>query len=593
MNDSDLEFGFMLHNKGELVQARSIYEKFIRKNPRHFQAIYSLGVLHAQQGRFQVAAELFGKATRLKPDSVHAHYNRGVALNMLAAHEPALESYRAVLRLDPFHADAMKNRVASLLKLKRFQEALDISDRLPEAIANSSDALDMRGLALRELKRLDEALDCHDRAFRSEPGHLGNLVNRGIALRELNRLEEALSNYDRALAIDPQNADAHYNKGVALQKMNRLEEAIENYDQAIRITGNFTESWSSRGTALAELGRFDDAIANYDRAIELEPGYADAHSNKSLSLLLLGKFDSGWEAHEWRKRTYKKIGARRYPQPEWTGAQDLAGKTLFIHWEQGLGDTIQFCRYAKLAQARGARVIVSVQDGLVRLLKDLSPAVEIIDSKSTPTHFDYHVALLSLPLAFKTGGGDIPADVCYLRAEPDRRETWKQKLGGHGFKIGIAWRGSQLGAELGKSFSIACLQGIAKLPTVRLISLQKHEGSEELAGLPEGMSVETLGEDFDCGPHAFLDTAAVMENLDLVITTDTSIAHMAGALGRPTWVALKHVPDWRWLLDRDDSPWYPTLRLFRQQRRDDWTSVFAAMERELAGKVDAQQRMEA
>jgi hypothetical protein len=390
-----------------------------------------------------------------------------------------------------------------------------------------------------------------------------------------------MSSYDCALAIDPQNADAHYNRGVALQKMGRLEEALASYDQALRLSPDFAESHSARGTALSELGRFEAAIEDYDRAIELAPDYADAHSNKSLSLLLLGSFDPGWKVHEWRKKTFKRLGARTYPQPEWTGRQEISGKTLFIHWEQGLGDTIQFCRYAMLAEARGTKVILSVQDGLVRLLKDLSQTLEIIGSQSVPAKFDYHIALMSMPLAFKTDAGNIPAAVSYLRAEPERSVEWRTRLGDHGFKIGIAWHGSQLGTELGKSFPLNSLHGISKLPFVRLVSLQRHEGSEQLAALPEGMKVETLGDDFDFGPDAFLDTAAVMQTLDLVITADTAIAHVAAALGRPTWIALKRVPDWRWLLDRPDSPWYPTIRLFRQRTRDDWTNVFCEMEGEL------------
>jgi hypothetical protein len=328
-------------------------------------------------------------------------------------------------------------------------------------------------------------------------------------------------------------------------------------------------------------------LQSYDSATRLKPDFADAHSGKSYLLLLLGEFNRGWQIYEWRKKdTANRGGLRSFSQPEWLGDENIAGKTLLIQCEQGLGDTIQFCRYAQLAEARGAKVIISTQDALMRLLKDLSPTVEIIDSSSTPANFDYHVALLSMPLAFKTDERGIPADIPYLRAEPDRAERWRLRLGDHGFKIGVAWQGSKLGTHFGKSFQVTWLRDISQLPSIRLISLQKNEGSEQVTTLPDGMKVETLGDDFDCGPDAFLDTAAVMENLDLVITADTSIAHLAGALGRPTWVALRLVPDWRWLLDRHDSPWYPTMRLFRQQTRDDWSSVFSAMERELTRMVN-------
>ncbi|HWG03935.1 MAG TPA: tetratricopeptide repeat protein [Beijerinckiaceae bacterium] len=587
MNNSDLELGFLLHKSGQFAQARSIYEKFIRKNPRHYDAVYSLGLLHAQEERFRIAAELFEKATRLRPDSINAHYNRGVALTALNAHEQALASYAAVLRLAPSHANAAKNRIGSLLKLKRFADALAASDQWRASAGDLPEVLDLRGMSLRELDRLDEALDCHSQAFEKDPLYLPNLVNRGIVLRELARFDEAMESYDRALAVEPENADAQYNRGVALQKMGRPEEALDAYDWAIRSAPALAEAYSARGTALCELARFDEALASYDRAITLDPDYADAHSNKSLCLLLLGRFDSGWKAHEWRKKTFRRLGLRIYPQPEWTGRQEIAGKTLFVHWEQGFGDTIQFCRYALLAQQRGAKVILSTQDALMRLLTSLSPAIEIIDCGSTPPSFDYHIPALSLPLAFKTDACNIPAAIPYLRADPERGRKWRQLLGDHGFKIGVVWQGSQLGTELGKSFPVAALEDISSLPGVRLVSLQKHDGLDQLASLSANMTIETFGDDFDAGSDAFLDTAAVMESLDLVITADTSIAHLAGALGRPTWVALKHVPDWRWLLDRDDTPWYPTLRLFRQKRRDDWTSVFSAMRCELASMIDA------
>jgi hypothetical protein len=267
--------------------------------------------------------------------------------------------------------------------------------------------------------------------------------------------------------------------------------------------------------------------------------------------------------------------------PMWRGEAGLAGKTLFVYADQALGDTVQFCRYAKLAAERGARVVLAVQPRLCELLRGLSPQIRVIAQAEEAGSYDYQCALASLPLAFATTLADVPAAVPYLSADPRRAARWRERIGEAGFKIGIAWQGSRNRIDVGRSVPLEFFVPLAGLPGVRLISLQKGEALEQLRG-SQSFPLELLGDDFDAGPQAFLDSAAVMSQLDLLITCDTALAHLAGALGRPIWVALKHVPDWRWLLDREDSPWYPSMRLFRQSRRGDWEGVFAAIHAELA-----------
>ena len=282
-----------------------------------------------------------------------------------------------------------------------------------------------RGVALGELTRFEEALQSHNRAIQLEPDLSVAHYNCAVALGELKHFEAALRSYDRAIELRPDHVEAYYNRGIALGELKRFEAALQSYDHVLQLKPDHAQAYSNRGVAMFELKRFEEALEAYDHAIRLDPEFADAHTNKGLLLLLSGKFDMGWKSGEWRKKASKKIGASNYPQPEWSGREDVAGKTLFIHWEQGLGDTIQFCRLAKLAESRGARVIVSVQDALMRLLKDLSPTIEIIASGSAPKQFDYHVALLSMPLALNLDATNIPAESPYLRAEPDRREKWK------------------------------------------------------------------------------------------------------------------------------------------------------------------------
>jgi len=274
--------------------------------------------------------------------------------------------------------------------------------------------------------------------------------------------------------------------------------------------------------------------------------------------------------------------ARTYDKPLWSGQEEIAGNALLVCSEQGFGDTIQFCRFAGLAVAKGARVVLSVHDALVPLISSLGSGIAIVGESATPPPFDRHIPLLSMPLAFGTTAQNIPAQIPYLAPDPVRVERWKAQIGSAGFKIGVAWPGWKSWEGCGREgISARRLAGLAAIPGVRLISLQQKDGLDQLEDLPPQMAVETLGEDFDAGVHAFLDTAAAMESLDLVITSDTAIAHLAGALGRPVWVGLQFVPDWRWQLDRSDSPWYPTMRLFRQRARGNWQSVFATMEEAL------------
>jgi hypothetical protein len=407
-----------------------------------------------------------------------------------------------------------------------------------------------------------------------------DLIEAGNALSGQDRFAEALACYDRAAMLDPRDPTIHLNRGITLQMLLRYGEAVAAYDRALALAPHFAPGWSDRGLALQNQGRLTDALESFRRAEALDPGLAVAPLNRALCHLLMQDFATGLPLYEWRKQMPRPMEARVYEQPLWTGAEDISGKTLFCYIEQGLGDAIQYYRYVRLAIERGARVILSVPTQLVEMLKNATPPVELIGWGEVPAAFDFHIPLASIPLAVRMAVETIPVADHYLTAEPARIAQWKEKIGSHGLRIGIAWQGHNLmmGSE-GKSFPVAALAPIAAMPGVRLIGLQKNAGSEQLNNLPAGMTVEIY--DFDNGPDAFLDTAAMMMACDMVISADTASAHLAGALGVPTWVALKHVPDWRWFLGRNDSPWYPSLRLFRQPVLGDWASVFAAMKGEL------------
>ena len=462
----------------------------------------------------------------------------------------------------------------------RLDEAARLYEQVLAANPNFMDARHMLGVVRAQQNRHQEAHDLIAPVAAAHPNDALVLANFGNVLAALERQEEALAHYDRSLALNPAYASAWFFRGNVLQLLLRYDQALQSYDRFLALVPNGADAWNNRATSLQSLGRIEEALESVRRALSLDPAMAEAQLNRGFCHLLMQDFASGLALLEWRKRMPEPMEARNYSQPLWNGAQDINGKTLFAYIEQGLGDAIQYYRYVGYAQARGAKVILSVPNQLIALLSNASRQVELIGWGQVPPAFDFHIPLASIALAVGMRVETIPAADHYLSAEPERVARWKDKLGDHGFRIGIAWQGNQLilGSE-GKAFAVSALESISRLPGVRLIALQKNAGSEQLTQLPPGMTVERF--DFDQGPDAFLDTAAIMRNCDLVITADTAPAHLAGALGVPAWVALKFVPDWRWFLGREDSPWYPSLRLFRQAAPNDWASVFAAMEAEL------------
>jgi tetratricopeptide (TPR) repeat protein len=527
---------------------------------------------HSPQGRQSSAAG----AQLLRRRGLALH-RQGKVADAERVYEQALQArpndFEVLLMYGVLASETQRSQLAAEL----FVKAINVNDRVAPVHNNL-------GLMLTKLNRIEEAVASFDRAIALSPKFADAHSNRGVALGQLKLHELALASYDTAISLEPHHARAYVGRGSSLQDLQCPAEAAANYDRAIALQPNYVRAYVNRGAALQELKRFDEALASYGKAIELNPKDAEAHVNIGFLYLLLGQFARGWPYYEWRKMLRPPIAGLDPFSPA-LGGTHLSGKTLLLHAEQGLGDTIQFCRYVRIAENTGARVVLTVQPQLRRLLASLGGAAEIIAAGSPVPAADLQCALASLPAAFATTLETIPAETPYLFPDQSRVARWTHKLGSHGFKIGICWQGSTGKPDIGRSLSLDHFHEISQIPGVRLISVQKNAGVEQLSTMPPGMRVETLGEDFDAGQDAFLDTAAVLQVVDLVITTDTSIAHLAGALRRPTWVALKHVPDWRWMLDREDSPWYPELRLFRQIERGDWYHPFVRIRRELVRRL--------
>lgn len=437
--------------------------------------------------------------------------------------------------------------------------------------------------ALRNVGRLDEALTILNAILARDPDFLPALDYRGGLLWRLNRLEDALADYDRLLKRSVGRGDIQFRAGTILDQLGRSEEALARYDRAVGINPQHPEWRNSRAWARLQMGKFDAALADLMQVTGTAPQYPGGQLNLGFHRLLMGDFEKGLPLYEARQHLPGQEFVRLFPQPRWTGAQALKGKTLLVHAEQGLGDTIQFCRFLPQLKEKGADIHFLVQPQLKRLLQGANLPVTLCEAP--PPGFDYHIPLMSLPLALGVTLNNIPAPVPYLTAEAERVASWTARLGKSGLRVGIAWSGRDEAAARDKAFRLAELAPLAQIEGVRLISLQKGESARQIAELPAGMTVEVF-DDLDSGDDlrgaAFVDTAAVMANCDLVVTADSAPAHLAGALGRPTWTLLRNVPDWRWHLNRTDTPWYPTMRLFRQPARGDWTSVIAEVAQELA-----------
>jgi hypothetical protein len=378
-------------------------------------------------------------------------------------------------------------------------------------------------------------------------------------------------------AHDLSAAEAAFAEGVEHYEAGRLGEALASYELAARLAPGNAAYQYNLGNLYRWGRRFPDAIAAFSRALELNPRFAVAHHNRAQCRLQLGDFEGGFAEYEWRKLCPTFDDPRYRRTPQWTG-EDLSGRSLFIYPELFLGDMLQFCRYAVLAERAGARVMLGAPEAMHAILRTMSPTLELLSEDAEPDA-DAWVALMSLPAAFRTSLRSTPWAPRYLAADPERVARWRDRIGTHGLRVGIAWqsRENPPSAHLRRSFPLAAAAPLAQIPGIRLISLQKFNGLDQLDHLPPGMNVETLGEDFDPGPDLFLDTAAAMLSCDLVVTPDTSVVHLAGALGVETWLGLLYVCDWRWLDGVARTPWYPSVRLFRQPAWGDWDSVFQQM----------------
>jgi tetratricopeptide (TPR) repeat protein len=482
----------------------------------------------------------------------------------------------------PEPLDHRLHRARALHRQGETRQAQALYEEILKTQPKQVEALNGLGTIAAQTRDMKKALILFSKAAAADPHHAGSCVNRALALQELDALDAALESLDQAIALQPDYAEAYFSRGNVLKELNRLEEALASYDAAIAINEGYAEAYTNRGVVLNNLKRLDAALADFNRAIGLHPHSAKAHCNRSFTALLRGDFANGWIDYEWRwKLETAAVGpaSAEFARRLWLGSEDLAGKTILIYSEQGFGDTIQFCRYVGMVARLGVTVVLAVQKPLMTLLAGLPGVSRLIDRDARLPEFDYQCPLLSLPLAFGTDIDTIPRSSRYLCADPAKVARWRSRLGERGARrIGLVWsRGEARKNDRNRSTSLTDL--LALLPAeFQYVSLQKALCEQDKKALRSNPRVLSFAQEL----KDFSDTAALCECMDLVISIDTSVAHLSAALGMHTWILLPFDPGWRWLLNRNDSPWYPTVALFRQDRPGDWTSAFEQIEAALA-----------
>ena len=470
----------------------------------------------------------------------------------------------------------------------RLHEAEQLYRQILAQQPEHAGAMQFLGVIANQVGRNDIAVGLIRRAIGLNPNVAEAYNNLGNALKDQGQLDEAIAAFRQALALNPNLPEAHNNLGSALKDQGQLDEAIAAYRQAIALRPTYADAHNNLGNALKDQGQLDEAVAAFRQAIALKPDYAEFHFNLSLSLLTSGDFQQGWEEHEWRWKCKEfPTPARNFPQPQWDGCP-LEGRTLLLHTEQGHGDAVQFIRYLPLVEQRGGRIIIECQAELQRLIRPIAGRCQIVVSGQPLPIFDLHCPLLSLPRVFGTNLDNIPNNVPYLRADAEDAGRWQRRLADHSplVKVGLGWAGSPAHRnDCNRSMKLATLAPLGQVPGARFFSLQKGEAAAETKTPPAGMELVDWTQEL----KDFADTAALIANLDLVIAVDTAVVHLAGAMGKPVWTLLPFVSDWRWLLERQDSPWYPSMRLFRQPRIGDWDGVITRVVEALSDWIETDQ----
>lgn len=566
---AQLQRGLALHQKGQLLEAGQIYRDILAHDPDQVDALNLMGVVMQAAGDLDTAEALLARACELAPDYFAPFANLGNVLQAAGRANEAIDVFQKALALNEASVETFNNLASAYNDIADHASALDASERALKLLGQFPEALVNKGNALLGLGRAEDAVTAYTDALKLAPGHGNALFNLGNAYVDLEQFEAAVDPYRQSVSQDPGNAEKHFNLANALMKAGQFEKCLEPFETALGLKPGYVDALCNHASALQSLGRSSEALDRLQKALAFQPDSPDLHWNLSLTALQSGDYRLGWSEYEWRWKTKTFADFQRdFDKPAWAG-EALDGKTILVHTEQGFGDNIQFCRFIPLLAGAGAKVVMECRPELNRLMATLDGVSARIDLGEALPEYDCHVPLMSLPKLFDTTIETIPSQMPYLKV-PDGVAADPTLAQSTGFKVGLAWAGSPTREDNHRRSVIfgdlAPLFGIAG---VDLFSLQVGSAREQIAGFDAPPNVTDLTGGFS----DFADTAAAIAELDLVISVDTAVLHLTGALGKPGWGLMSQPTGFLWMDERTDSPWYPTLKLFRQPAPGDWPAV--------------------
>lgn len=636
MNNSNdinklLQEAVACHQSGKLEQAEQLYRKILGKQHNHFETLFLLGSLSSNIGKKDLAVTLLKEAILIRPDHAEAHNNLAIAFLSKRNLNAAVKSFKNAVIFNPEYVEAHFNLGIALQQSGKLDEAVKSFKSVVELKSDYAEAYFNIGVIYHERGEFDDALDCYEQAVAIKPDYAEALNNIGDVLQRKERFNEAIKSYTRAVYHKPDFAEAYYNLGIVCQKTGDFKKAESSYNDAVKYRPDYAEAYYNLGNLFNDKWKAVEAAENYRKAINLKPDFAEAHNNlgeallmqrkpaeailsfnkafeckpdyiearfhRSIAFLIMGDYKNGFAEYEHRL-LIKKYNNREFSHTQWDGSS-LAGKTILVHSEQGFGDTFQFVRFLPMVKACGGTVIFECQQGLSPLLKHCYGFDKIVerppDAKTNET-YDVHLPLMSSAKIFGVTAENIPADVPYIESDPELVKKWESEILAktnktmseiqNPFKAGLVWSGKpDRKYNFVRSCPLSEFSPLGDIPNLVVFSLQKGDAVKQIENHGTGLSIINLDQTLDI-IGKFVDTAAVIANLDIVISIDSAVAHLAAALGKPVWLILPYAHDWRWLMDREDSPWYPNVRLFRQHKEGDWKAVMRRVADELKAVVN-------